>query len=160
MRATSMAIFSKMLFGKSLDHSYVKVSSQQGTRHIDNSILEDTLWLKILWTWIKICANSFIKTLENIMKRKSRKAPWKLSPAKKKRSRTSKNIALKWMIFQLLLYVSFSLKQIQFLNLTQYLLTYNSFCHSLFTFLPLDFYLYSTDFEVHPMPLRLFNKNQ
>ena len=160
MRATSMAIFSKMLFGKSLDHSYVKVSSQQGTRHIDNSILEDTLWLKILWTWIKIRANSFIKTLENIMKRKSRKAPWKLSPAKKKRSRTSKNIALKWMIFQLLLYVSFSLKQIQFLNLTQYLLTYNSFCHSLFTLLPLDFYLYSTDFEVHPMPLRLFNKNQ
>ena len=25
---------------------------------------------------------------------------------------------------------------------------------------PLDFYLCSTDFEVHPMPLRLFNKSQ
>ena len=36
----------------------------------------------------------------------------------------------------------------------------DSFCHSLFTFLPFDFYLYSTDFEVYSMPLRLFYKNQ
>ena len=34
----------------------------------------------------------------------------------------------------------------------------NSFFHSLFTFLPFDIYLYSTDFEVHPMSLRLFIK--
>ena len=35
----------------------------------------------------------------------------------------------------------------------------DSFHHSLYTFLPFDFYLYSTDFEVHPMPLQLFCKN-
>ena len=34
----------------------------------------------------------------------------------------------------------------------------NSFFHSLFTFLPFDIYFYSTDFEVHPMSLRLFIK--
>ena len=31
-------------------------------------------------------------------------------------------------------------------------------CHSLFTFLPFDFYLYSTDFEFYPVSLRLFIK--
>ena len=40
-------------------------------RHINNSILKNTLCLKILWTWIKIRA----KTLVNIMKRKSTKVP-------------------------------------------------------------------------------------
>ena len=80
--------------------------------YIDNSILKDILWLKILWTWIKVSANSFIKTLVNIMKRKWTTKPWKLSLAKKKmRPRTSKNIAPKWEIFRLLLYASFSLKQ-------------------------------------------------
>ena len=37
---------------------------------------------------------------------------------------TSKNIAPKQMIFHLLLYASFCLTQTQYLNLTQYLLTY------------------------------------
>ena len=36
----------------------------------------------------------------------------------------------------------------------------DSFRHSLYTFLAFDFYLYSTDFEVHSMPLRLFCKNE
>ena len=36
----------------------------------------------------------------------------------------------------------------------------DSFFQSLFTLLPFDFYLYSTDFEVHPMPLRLFYESQ
>ena len=35
----------------------------------------------------------------------------------------------------------------------------DSFRHSLYTFLLFDFYLYSTDFEVHPMPLQIFCKN-
>ena len=30
------------------------------------------------------------------------------------------------------------------------------FYHSLLTFLPFDLYFYSTDFEVHVMPLRFF----
>ena len=34
----------------------------------------------------------------------------------------------------------------------------DSFCHNLFTFLPLDFYLYSRDFEVHPIHVRLSTK--
>ena len=42
-------------------------------RHINNSILKDTLRMKILWTWIKIRANFFIKTLVKNMKRKSTK---------------------------------------------------------------------------------------
>ena len=52
------------------------------TRYINNNILKDTLQLKILRTWIKIRANSFIKTLVNIMKRKSKKVPGKLSLVK------------------------------------------------------------------------------
>ena len=35
----------------------------------------------------------------------------------------------------------------------------NSFCLDLSKFLPVDFYLYSSDFEVHTMCLRLFIKN-
>ena len=35
----------------------------------------------------------------------------------------------------------------------------DSFCHSLFTFLPFNC-SYSRDFEVHPVPLRLFYENQ
>ena len=45
--------------------------------------MKDTQRLKILWTWIKIRANSFIKTLVNNMKRKSTKVPWTLSLTKK-----------------------------------------------------------------------------
>ena len=57
--------------------------SQLYSKCIDNSILKDTLQLKILRAWIKIRANSFIKTWVNIIKRKSAKVLWKLSLAKK-----------------------------------------------------------------------------
>ena len=65
MRATSatvLVIFSKVPFRKFSDHNQVNVSSQQLRNNIDNSILKDILQLKILRTWIKIHANSFIKT--------------------------------------------------------------------------------------------------
>ena len=52
-------------------------------RYIDNSILKDTLQLKILRTWTKIGANSSIKTSVNIIKQKSTKVPSKLSLTKK-----------------------------------------------------------------------------
>ena len=65
------------------DHSWVNVSLQQSRNNIDNSILKDILQLKVLRTWIKIHANSFIKTWVNIMKRESTKVPWKLSLEKK-----------------------------------------------------------------------------
>ena len=76
-----MIIFSKVLLRKLLYHSYVKVSSRELRDTL--SILKDTLWLKILLTWIKICANSFIKTLVNDMKRKSTEVSWTLSLTKK-----------------------------------------------------------------------------
>ena len=79
--ATVMVFFSKVLLWKLLYHNYVKVSSRELLETL--SILKDTLRLKILWTWIKIRANSFIKTLVNNMKRKS-KVSSTLSLAKKK----------------------------------------------------------------------------
>ena len=55
--------------------------------------------------------------------------------------RTSKNIALEYMMLHLLLYASFSLKQTQFLNLTQYFLRYWIF----FVTVCLRFYFLITD---------------
>ena len=85
MRTTSvtvMAFFSKVAFWKLLDHSYVQSSFPIITRHIENSILKDTLQLNILRTWIKLRAKSFIKTSVN-MKQKSMKVPGKRSVAQK-----------------------------------------------------------------------------
>ena len=56
------------------------------TRHTGNSILKDTLLLKILWTWVYVHANSFIKTSVNIMKRKLTRKPGKLSVAQKSKA--------------------------------------------------------------------------
>ena len=61
-----MAIFSKVLLRKFL---YQSCSSQQ-LRDTLTSVLKDTLRLKIIWTRIKIRANSFIKTLVNNKKQK------------------------------------------------------------------------------------------
>ena len=86
MRATSatdLVIFSKWPFRKFPDHNWVNVSSQQLRNNIDNSILKDILQLNVLWIWIKIHANSFIKTWVNTMKRESTNVPWKLSLEKK-----------------------------------------------------------------------------
>ena len=63
-----MVIFSKVLFWKILDNSYHKSSFSTVTKYIDNIILKETLQLQILWTWLNIRANSFIKTWVNIMK--------------------------------------------------------------------------------------------
>ena len=99
---TVMVIFSKMLFWKLLDHNYIQSYVSAIARYIDKSILKDTLKLTILRTWIKIRANSFIKTWVNI-KRKSTKVLWKLSLAEKYDSVLQNNIAPKKMIFRLLL---------------------------------------------------------
>ena len=66
--ATALVIFSKVPSGKFPDYNSVNVSSRQLRSNINSSILEDVLQLKILRTWIKIHANSFIKTLVNTMK--------------------------------------------------------------------------------------------
>ena len=45
---TVVVVFSKVLFWKLLDHSYVQSSFLTIMMHIDNSILKNTLQLKIL----------------------------------------------------------------------------------------------------------------
>ena len=85
MRATPvivMTVFSKVAFWKLLDHSYVQCSFPIITRHIENSILKDTLQLNIFRTWINLHATSFIKTSVN-MKQKSMTVPRKSSVAQK-----------------------------------------------------------------------------
>ena len=62
MRTTSvtvMAFFSKVAFWKLLYHSYVQSSFPIITRHIENSILKDTLQLNIFRTWINLTRNIF-----------------------------------------------------------------------------------------------------
>ena len=76
MRASSttfMVIFSKVLLRKLLDHIYVQCFFSRIARQFENSTLKEIPQLKILWTWIKIRVNTFIKTLVNIMKQKSTK---------------------------------------------------------------------------------------
>ena len=85
MRTTSvtvMAFFPKVAFWKLLDHSYVQSSFSINTRHIENSILKDTLQLNIFRTWINLRATSFIKTSVN-MKQKSMTVPRKRSVSQK-----------------------------------------------------------------------------
>ena len=92
------------------------------------------------------------------MKRKSTKVPWILSLTKKKHFKehcTKTDISLVVVI-----HVFFSQTNVVFKSTPLFIGILDSFCHSLFTFLPFDFYLYSTDFEVYSMPLRLFLKNQ
>ena len=79
---TVMAFFSKVAFWKLLDRSYIQSSFQIITRHIENSILKDTLQLNIFRTWINLRATFFIKTSVN-MKQKSMTVPRKSSVAQK-----------------------------------------------------------------------------
>ena len=134
MRRTStsvMIIFPKVLFRKLLDHGYVQVSSQQlrGT-------LKDTLWLKVLWTWIKIRANSFIKTLVNNMKRKSTKVPW-TSLTRKNATPHFKEHCTKIDISLVVIRFFFSQTNLVFKSNPLFIDILDSLCHSLFTFLPL-----------------------
>ena len=85
MRTTSVAVmtfFSNVAFWKLLDHSYVQSSFPIITRHIENSILKDTLQLNIFRTWINLRATSFIKNLVN-MKQKWMTLPRKRSVIQK-----------------------------------------------------------------------------
>ena len=75
--------FSKVPPWKLVDRRYVWSSFPKIMRHIDSSILKDTLQLKILRTWINIRVKPFIKTWEDIMKSKSKKLPEKLQVAQK-----------------------------------------------------------------------------
>ena len=150
--ATAMVIFSKKPFQKIVGDNYVKALrswlkfllnnyeahwQQHFERH---PTVEDFRDMDRRTCWL--FHQGFSKDHETKMK----KIPWKLSFTQKMRSRSSKNIVPKYMIFHLFLYASFSLKQTWFLDLTQCV----SSCHSLFKFLPFRVW-YSTDFEVYPL---------
>ena len=55
-----------MAFWKLLDHSYVQSPFSTNTRHIDNSILKDTLQFFVFRARINMPAKSFIKTSVNV----------------------------------------------------------------------------------------------
>ena len=87
---TVMAFFVKVAFWKLLDLcylilNYVQSSFPINTRHIEKSILKDTLQLNIFRTWINLSSTSFIKTLVN-MKQKSMTLPRQRSVAQKFKS--------------------------------------------------------------------------
>ena len=87
MRTTSlsvMVIFSESGILKVTYHSYTQSSFSTITSHTENSTLKDTLQRNNLRTWTNIRAKPFfIKTLINIMKKKSMKVPRKRSVAQK-----------------------------------------------------------------------------
>ena len=105
------------------------------TRHIDNSILKDTLQLKILWTCVKIRANSFIKTLVNIMKRKSTKVRI-ITHEKKNATPHFKEYCTKIDISLVVIHFFFSQTNPVFKSNSLFIDILDSFCHSLFTSLP------------------------
>ena len=126
--ATVMVIFSKVLFRKLLDHSCVKLSSQQlrGT-------LTTVFW-RTPYGWKFYGHGSryvlILSSRLNIMKRKSTKVPWKASPTKKNVTPHFKEHCTKIVDISFLFLsnktvdISFLfLKQTQFLNLTEYFLT-------------------------------------
>ena len=147
--ATVMVIFSKEPFRKIklLDHSYVKVSSEK---------LRGAFW-KISRTWIKIRANSFIKTLVKHHETKINKAVLKIITNKRIRPHF-KGHCTKIDISLVIIGFLFSQTNLVF-KPNQYLSTYCIIFASLFTFFTFD-YWYPTDFEVHPVPLQLFYKNK
>ena len=76
-----------MAFWKLLDHSYVQIVLLNNYKHIDNSILKDTLRLYILRRWINMRAKSFIKTSVNVTETKIDEGAWKkISHAKMQRA--------------------------------------------------------------------------
>ena len=141
MRATSatvMLIFSKVLFRKLLDHSYVKVSSQQlrGT-------LTTAFW-RTPYGWRFYGHGARYVVIISSRKKKKSTPHFKEHCTKKD---DISRVVIRFFFSQI--NPVFKSKSV-FINIL------DSFCHCLFTFLPFDFYLYSTDFEVHP--LRLFLK--
>ena len=142
MRATSttvLVIFSKVPFRKFPDYNQVNIFSQHLRNNIDNSILKDILQLKILGTWIKIHANSFIKIWVNIMKQQSRRC-LENHHLKKNTNSHFKEHCTKTDDIWLIIRFFFSQTNLVFVDIL------DSFSHSLFTFLPFEFW-YSTYFQ-------------
>ena len=100
-------IFSKVAFWKLLYHSYVQSSFPIITRHIENSILKDTLQLNIFRTWINLRATSFIKTSVN-MKQKSMTVPRKRSVVQKSKCALRRKLNLSRPCFTYFIRLFFS----------------------------------------------------
>ena len=96
-------------------------------------------WIKILRIWIKVHANSFNKTLVNIMKRESTKVPWKLSLERNYDPHFKEHCTKIDDIWLVIIRFFFSRTNLVFIDILY------SFSNSLFTFLPFDFW-YSTYF--------------
>ena len=132
--ATVLVIFLKVPFRKFPDYDYVNVSSHQLRNNI--SILKDILQLKILRTWIKVHASSFIKTSVNIQRRclENYHSKKNATPHFKEHCTKTDDI---WLVI-----IRFFLSQanLVFIDIL------HSFSNSLFTFLAFDFW-YSTYFQ-------------
>ena len=135
---TAMVFFLKVLFRRLLDHSYVKVSSQQlrGT-------LKAAFW-RTPYGW------RFYRSRwwnENQRRCLENYHSWK---------KCTKIDDVSLVVIRFF----FSQTNLVFKCNPVFIRILDSFRHSLFALLPFDFCLYSTDFEVYPMPLRLFYKNE
>ena len=119
---------------------------------------EDTLQLKVLRTWIKVRANSFIKAWGNIMEWKSTKVSLKLSLAKKYNPALQRTLHQNNDISLIVIAFFFSQTNLAFKSNSAFIDILDSFCYSLFTFLPFDHWC-STSLEVHPVHLQLFYKD-
>ena len=108
-------------------------------RHINNSVLQGTLRLKILWTWIKIRANSFIKTLANYMKRKINEGALNIITRKKNATPHFKEYCTKIDISLVVIRFFFSQTNLVFKYNPIFIDILDSYCHSFFTCLPIDF---------------------
>ena len=81
---------------KLLDHSYVQSSFATITKYFDNSIWNNALQLKILWTWITIWTNFF---LGKYLSTKIYIAAWKIIIYTIILGCSSKNIAPKYLTY-------------------------------------------------------------
>ena len=142
-----------------LDYNYVQSSFSTITRYIKNSILKETLQLKILRIWIKLRANSFIKIWINIMKKKSTHMSLKLSLENNMTPHLKEHRTKIDDILLIVIHFFFSQRNLVFKSGPVLIDILDSFSHNLFTFLPFD-YLYSVGFEIHSLPLHLFCKSQ
>ena len=86
--------------------------------------MKDTLRLKILWAWIKIRANSFIKTLVKNMNWKINKGALNIITRQKNATPHFKEHCTKIDISLVIIRFFFTQTNLSFLNITHYLLTY------------------------------------
>ena len=117
---------------------------------------QDTLQLKILRTWIKISANSFIhQDLSKHHKEKINEYTFKIITCKKYKPALQRTFhQSKWYLLIVMCFF-FSQANLVFKYNPVFIDILGRFCHSLFTFLLFDCW-YSTKFEFHPVPLRVF----